>query len=687
MERNISKLAVALATIAFLLPGLLLISNIPTSSAAAPNDIGRVTVSGPDILVDGKVPDHPFFGVCDTTALAFAIQTYIDGNRNVAGWTSVFNAPDTGSHVPVTPNDTPDAFWNQYFAQMEYYGVNLVRIGAGDTWGTEHQYDAWENHREEYFDLLHTMSYYAQAHGVWLAFVVAGAQEYPTYHYGGSGSVFDPSSSAYANYIEYSKSTMVELEKENAIAMYDLFNEPDHNNIHAQYWHGDKVRFNQWSNAVADDTAGVSDHPRTMGVAGFGNMFGMNKADFDLATGDTGFEILHRHYYGSNTDPSNFAGPEQWARAAGKPLFWGELANNGPYPLVRYDYGEDAIWNAGGKAIASMVLTGTPGYPYYGGVSGSASVPMPNNWKGSYSGSDDASLALDITSSPSLKDKVGNAYEYKVLTNTPASIRIDTDASFLALDRSGSTLRGTPGMAGNYTIKVISTANGQEDVQEYTLSVAGDPERGSATISAEEIAPREYRFSFEAELAGDTVSRVQWDFGDGSVSNEISPSHAFADGDQLVTLSLYGENGTMLNTTYSLDFGEPSSDVPGSGQSIAGAVGWGTTNSMLMVVGLVCASVVGLVGYYGMGRGTKFSSRRKTVTISEVRSARELAFTTVKLIREMNLPDRKLMRDLSLYLLGLAKARGFGLIALVRDQTMDSVRIVKDAVVAHLRRK
>jgi hypothetical protein len=679
-----------MAVMALLLPGLLLVSNIPTSSAAAPDidSIGRVTVSGTDILVDGEKPDHQFYGVVDTTALAFAIETFIDGNRDVAGWTSVFNAPDTGTHVPVTPNDTPDAFWNQYFSQMKYYGVNLVRIGAGDTWGTEHQYEAWMNNQEEYFDLLHSMSYYAQANGVWLCFVVAGAQEYPTYDYSGSGSVFDPSSSAFANYVEYSISTMVELENENAIAMYDLFNEPDHNNVNSNYWHGDKVRYNQWSVAVADATAGVSTHPRTLGVAGFGNLFGMSQEDFNLSTGEAGFEILHRHYYGSNTDRTNFALPEQWADDVNKPLLWGELANNGPYPLVRYDFGEDAIWSAGGQAITSMVLTGTPAYPYTGGVTATEVANKPADWKGDYTGSSVASaLDLDFTSSPSKEDKVGSPYEYKVTSNKEATIDVDTNATFLLFDEDDSVLRGIPGVAGNYTVKVTMEVDGQKVHQEYTLFVEGDPEKGTATITATEIAPNEYRFAYYAELSDDTVSSVQWNFGDGSNSSELSPTHAFTDGQYLVALTIVGENGTTLNTTYGLEIGGGTA-VPGAepGESIAGAVGWGTTNSALMIVGLVCASLVGLVGYYSVNRGGRYSNRHSEgVRMPDPRSMVEFGMNTLKLIKGMNYPDRKLIRDLCLYIVKNLKARGFSLVVSVKDQALEGFRLVKDTAAKHLR--
>lgn len=350
-----------------LLPGALILYELPEASASPP--YGRVSVSGANILVDGSTPAEKFYGVVDTTALQFTIMTYINGESGVRGWSSVFNTPDTPNYdrSPIVPNDTPENFWHQYFALLQYYDCNLVRIGCGDTWGTSLQYNAWLYHHDAYISLLRTMCEQAEAHGVWVTLVLAGSQEYPTFQFGGSGSVFDPSSSAFSRYAEYCRDVMDELENEDAICWYDLFNEPDHNYVSQAYWNGDKVRFSIWAKAAVAATNGASTHPRTMGVAALGTLFDWNKADFDLAVGKIGVEILHVHYYGSNYDAYNFQLPESWARQNGRPLFWGELANNGNYPLVRYDFAEQAIWNAGGQAITSMVLTGTPGYPYYGG--------------------------------------------------------------------------------------------------------------------------------------------------------------------------------------------------------------------------------------------------------------------------------------------------------------------------------
>ncbi len=357
-----------ITALALLLPGVIIASEAQAASETSVS--GRVTVSGTNILIDGEIPEEKFFGVVDTTALQFAIMAYVNGDTSVAGKNSVFDGPDTSSNGGrISQNATANDFWHQYFALMKHYDCNLVRIGAGDSWGSSIQYQAWLNHRESYVSMLKTMCEEAMEHGVWVCLVLAGSQEYPAYQFGGEGSVFDTSSSAYSNYIQYCKSMMSLLENENAVAMYDMFNEPDHNNCNANYWHGDKQAFSNWASAVAEDTNNVSTHPRTLGVAGYGDLFSSwSQEDFDLSTGDVGFEIAHRHYYASAKDSSLFSQPEAWADHYGLPLLWGELADNSVYPLIRHTYGEEAIWNAGGQAITSMVLTGTDGYPYTGGT-------------------------------------------------------------------------------------------------------------------------------------------------------------------------------------------------------------------------------------------------------------------------------------------------------------------------------
>lgn len=340
-------------------------STSEASAAVTASPYGRVSVSGSDFLIGGKATPPRFFGVVDTTALQFAILAFVEGRSSHAGKSSVFPGPDTGNHGVVSPHDTASNFFGKYFSLLVKYGCNTVRIGAADDWGSGIQYEVWKNQPEQYLSLLRIMCDQAAKKKVWIVLSLAGSQEYPAYSYSGSGTVFNTSSIAYENYVEYCRSVMSAVDGKTALAWYDIFNEPDHNDCHAMYWidNGGKTAFFKWASAVATDTSGVSSHPRTMGVAGLGNMFGWGQEDFDLCTGMVPFEIASRHYYASNEDMNNFATPQTWAKNDGKPLFWGELADNSVYPLRRYIYAENAIYVSGGSAITSMVLTGTMGYP------------------------------------------------------------------------------------------------------------------------------------------------------------------------------------------------------------------------------------------------------------------------------------------------------------------------------------
>lgn len=594
MNEKMTKLVAVLSIFSLLSMGALLVTS-PTAMAASPShDMGRVTVYGTDIYIDGVKTDKNFFGVVDSTALAFAIDNYINGNKAVAGWTSVFNGPDTGARMPVTPNDTPDAFWNQYFAQMKSYDYNLVRIGPHDYWGTEMSYNAWKNHQDQFYDMLHSMCYYAQYHGVWLSFSMGGSQQFPAYHFHGSGNVFEPGSGAFNNYIEYVNAIMVELEDWDSIFMYDVFNEPDHDQVYDAYWqsHGGKQAFNNWANAVADATAGVSTHPRNMGVAGFGKMFGMNQQDFNLATGHTGFEILHRHYYGSNTDPYNFEAPEKWAKEIGKPLMWGELAYNGVYPLVRYDFGEKAIWNAGGRLITSMVATGTPGYPYHGGVTGDAPVPRPAN----------NGQEVEFTSTPITEATVGHRYEYKVQVRGDADLSLTSDASFLELDEESRTVRGVPDAAGEYDVTIVARDDVKTVRQSYTLSVAEGAPDSLVSITATNVGDGVYELHFSTATSIETVSEVMWDLGDGTTSTQLSPIHTYKEGKYDIALTVVDGNGESYDATYVLDV---KAQDAGGKVPTAGAIGAGPLSPAVIAAILLYAIVIGMFGYVELRKRDK----------------------------------------------------------------------------------
>ena len=349
--------------LSLILVGLLMLSAFGLPAPAQAKELG---VSGTELTEDGAAMSGDLYGVCDTTLLQFAILSYINGESQYKGRNMNFPGPQG----TITPNYNADVMFNQYFGICEYYDLDLVRIGAGDRWGSELQWEAWYYHHDAFISLLETMARQAENHGVYICLVLGAAQEWPVYQYGGSGVVFETGSTAYSNYITYCRDVMSELDDEDGIGLWDMMNEPDYDGTYDGYWSklaSPKTSFNTWSKAVATDTASAGDKPRTMGTAGQGKMFSFSQSDFNLATGSCGFEILHRHYYASATDTYLFADPESWAAAVGKPLLWGELGNNGGGIYVRWPAAEAKIYAAGGSMITTMVLNPMTDYPYTGG--------------------------------------------------------------------------------------------------------------------------------------------------------------------------------------------------------------------------------------------------------------------------------------------------------------------------------
>lgn len=340
-----------------------------TAVSAADPGLG---VDGNHIQIDGKNVDRPLFGVCDTTVLQFAIMSWIDGETAYAGKNQIF--PNFGGTVPCS-NEAE--LWGKYFSLAEHYGLDLVRIGAADKWGTDLQYNAWLNHHEAYIALLLNMSRYADAHGVKVILVLAGTQDYPAPYFGASDNSFSITSQAYANYIAYARDTMTCLANATGIGIIDMCNEPDHNLAYSKYWstNGGKAAYFTWACDIANKTSAYNFHPRLIGVAGLGDMFGWGQSDFNLATGNVPFELNDRHYYAKIDHAYLFTDPESWSQETGKPLVWTELGNNSNYPEMRWPFAEQQIAAAGGQAYVAMTLLGTANYPYAGEIADTTIFP------------------------------------------------------------------------------------------------------------------------------------------------------------------------------------------------------------------------------------------------------------------------------------------------------------------------
>lgn len=329
--------SIIIAVIAYLFAGALLTGGTIPVTASDDTSLG---VNGTALSIDGEIVAGPLSGVCDTTVLQYAILAFLENSTELTGMNQNFPGPE--GTLDCT---SIDDLWGKYFTLCEIYGLDLIRIGAGDEWGTDIQYEAWVHHHDPYIDLLESMARHAEAHGCYVVLVLAGTQSYPGPSFETWDDCFNTSSQAYANYIAYARDTMIELGDEPGIGLYDMWDRPDHDETYIWYWsvNGDDSAYSAWARQIAADTADCALHPRLIGTPGFGYMFRWGQEDFNVATGP--FEVCGHYLYPSDgTDI--ISEPEAWADKAGKPLVWiGDSSSEA-------------------RNLISTSLKGTVGYPY-----------------------------------------------------------------------------------------------------------------------------------------------------------------------------------------------------------------------------------------------------------------------------------------------------------------------------------
>ena len=375
------KIAPLLVFVSLLLAaGLVLVPNTVEATA-----LPAIGVSGTHITVGGVNAASTFKGFDETTGLVFALDVYCNGHTQHYGKNQNFPAATTSTYQAQLNVATLGQFWYAYFWFCAHYGFQTVRIGAADIWGTTIMYQAWKDSQVKFFQVLDEMCAYADARGIYLDITLAGAQEWPSYAFGGSGNVYTHShvaGTAYQNYYLYAKSVLNHFNSSahnNAVFSIDVFNEPDHDIVNTNFWAGSDATFQAWAHNVALDLTPQSSHIVDMGIGGQGNLFSFNYANFLNATGLSGFDVVHRHYYASANDNYLFDSPNTWADLVGKPLIWGELAKNNVYPVVRWTFAEARISSNLDGAWYAMALGGTTGYPYVGNYPiAEAAPPAPD---------------------------------------------------------------------------------------------------------------------------------------------------------------------------------------------------------------------------------------------------------------------------------------------------------------------
>jgi hypothetical protein len=335
---------------------------------------GLIGVSGTHYTIDGTpFPSYYYLkGVDETTAWVYAIMAYCNGDSGYWGMNMNFPGP-----IGQIQCYSLDGLWSQYFWYMNYYGLNLVRFSSGDSWATDICYQAYINHPTQYYEILEEMMKQADIHSVYFELNMAGgcagiAPNY-FYQYGGTGQITDLShtvGTAYHNYLDYITDTIAYCDGStytNAIFAYDVYNEPEG----SPFWNHDQIAFRTWAREVANDTCPLTTHIVDMGVGCGGDLFGnfgFGFGGFYNCTGGTGFDITHRHAYGSAEWDHLLIDPMAWSVACNKPLFVGEVAksyySNGTWHTERWPWWESKYLYYSGKAYCNLLLFPTYGYPY-----------------------------------------------------------------------------------------------------------------------------------------------------------------------------------------------------------------------------------------------------------------------------------------------------------------------------------
>lgn len=116
---------------------------------------------------------------------------------------------------------------------------------------------------------------------------------------------------------------------------------------------------------------------------------------------------------------------------------------------------------------------------------------------------------------------------------------------------SGLRVSHSYGASGTYTVTFTATNSGSTDTATCTVSVLAPAEivtitANKTTVSLCEADPS---VGFSANVRGDAPLTYRWDFGDGTTSGEVSPSHTYASlGTYTVSLTLTNAGGTDTRT-------------------------------------------------------------------------------------------------------------------------------------------
>jgi len=314
------------------------------------------------------------WGIDETTALEYALAYYCNNGTTYSHYLGQNqNFPNPGGFINTSgyaPSTRLNNFWNKYFTYCNYFNVKIVRMGAFDQWGT-HLMDGASDSNALYNQALNIMLNSAWNHSVAIEIVLAGDRPDITGTFGGPNyfgdSVFDLNKNTgheYWYYLNYVNKTIGYIQHKPALFSIDCWNEPDSNPANTHAWNNDIDLFNSWAKSISGNITPMTNNIIDMGTATLGNLFHWGESNFNLSTGTTGFDTVHRHYYASANDSYLVTDPIKWANDANKPYIIGELGYNKNYPEIRWIWYENQAISHGVQVIISLTLRGTNGYPH-----------------------------------------------------------------------------------------------------------------------------------------------------------------------------------------------------------------------------------------------------------------------------------------------------------------------------------
>jgi PKD repeat protein len=569
-------LAIALIILLF----LSMIPMAPSAEAASPP--GFLSVSG--TRLSGSGTSSTLVGVDDTVVWAWAVEAYVNGKTQNSGWNMNFPGFNSAGRLNV---NSVSQLWYSYFWFCEHYNLKWVRMQNGDTWSSQIMYEAWKDHPTQFWAVLDEMMHQAYDRGIYISLTLAGGGNPLTY--GGTGNAFIHShepGSAYSNYLLFVRSVMAHCDASpytNVIFSYDTFNEPDSDTANSAFWHGDKTAFHAWACAVANDTTPFTSHIVEMGTAVGGTLFKWGQSDFNLGTGNVGFDICHIHIYGSAEDNYLVTERLNWAKAVNKPLNVGEVAKNNVYPNAIWPWFKTIFTANGGASFAWMDLVGMSGYPFSGTypVADTTLPPTPDP------------LEVSIAS-----DRESGQINFTVQFSSLVTGGTTPYTYSWHFGDGGTSASANPihtyTVVGNFTAYLTVTCSGDSHTSNMLLIGTSTPTPPPPPIpSAPTISilangssgPYPYPVAFNSTIIdGQAPFTYLWTFDDGTTSTSANPDHTFSTaGVYHVFANVWG-GGNATSNVLTITVTEPYNPPPAIAPTITISADYNNGTSPLTVI-------------------------------------------------------------------------------------------------------